>query len=109
LYLTQNGGKTWKKLLDRSQNWGIDGVLIDEAKHEVTAFGSEGTVTTRDDGRSWKDSSATLAKPNDPRARVEIGGFVLEPTEDGLKRRKPTDAPDTGEIVLRPGLEGNSK
>jgi hypothetical protein len=109
LYLTINGGTTWKKILDRSQNWGIDGVLVDEAKREVTAFGSDETVTTRDDGRSWKPSSAKLEKPGDPRARAEIGGFVLEPTEDGLQRRESAAAPDTGEIVLRPGPQGESK
>jgi hypothetical protein len=103
LFLTTNGGKTWKKIMAYSDDLGIKGLLVDEATHEMTVFGYASALVTRDDGRSWDPSDATLATPPDPRARIQVGNFVLEPTEDGLERRDLNAAPGTGEIVLRPG------
>jgi hypothetical protein len=102
LFLTTDGGTTWKKILDESGGYGIEGLLVDEAKHELTVFGGGKAKVSSDDGRKWNPSSATEAPKHDPRARVEIGGFVLEASEDGVKRRASDAAPYTAEVVFRP-------
>ena len=65
-------------------------------------FGGGKAKVSSDDGRKWSPSSATEAPKHDPRARVEVGGFVLEASEDGVKRRASSAAPYTAEVVLRP-------
>ncbi|MFV8749616.1 WD40/YVTN/BNR-like repeat-containing protein [Nannocystaceae bacterium ST9] len=103
LFLTTDGGETWKKILDRSANYGIKGVLDDAATHELTVFAGEGSLRSLDEGKLWTPSDATLETPADPRAKIELDGVVLEPGLDGLVRRGPGAAAGAGEIVLRPG------
>lgn len=57
---------------------------------------------TLDGGKTWKPTKESLDAPANPRAAIQIGDFVLEPTEDGLERRGLNAAFGTGEIVLRP-------
>lgn len=105
LFLTSNAGKTWRKILDPVFN-----VRVDEAGHEITAVTSDDielkTVVTRDDGKTWTPSTAVLGTSADPRPKaLEVGEFVVEATEDGVRRRAKDAAAGSGEIVLRPGVD----
>ncbi|MFV8753173.1 WD40/YVTN/BNR-like repeat-containing protein [Nannocystaceae bacterium ST9] len=100
LLLSEDGGATWQ-VIHREPVAGIDGVRMDAATDEITVFSTR-TLSTSDLGRTWRAGAGRLDAPIDTRAAVEVGGWIFEPTQDGLERRPANAARGGGEIVLRP-------